>query len=183
MSPSSSSSCLFLVLCLILTFSLATAQQSTPLSSSCTIPSNLTNCRALTACSDCSGLKPTAQNGFLQCAWCQSKKVCENADSPALLNISYCPSGWCSGTKGCEAVCECSTWLPCSPHWGGQVILMLFYGFILSYGAKMIGDGSELLLEIMDPGMLHSTNHFPFHLSYFQFSYSFFFFEKELLED
>jgi Ca2+/Na+ antiporter len=31
---------------------------------------------------------------------------------------------------------------------------MAFYGFILSFGAKLIGDGSELLLEIMDPGII-----------------------------
>lgn len=44
--------------------------------------------------------------------------------------------------------------LPCSTSIGGNVFLMLAYGYLLFTAAKLISDGSELLLEVMNPGLL-----------------------------
>ena len=157
----------FFFFLLLSSFSLASSSSSssssttTPLSSSCALPKNLTSCALLTSCADCASFsRPSAKHnpGNLSCLWCASRALCMDSPQVSSLlssgNLSFCPSGFCHGEKGCAPFCECSTWLPCSPHWGGQVILMAFYGFILSFGAKMIGDGSELLLEIMDPGII-----------------------------
>eukprot|EP00033_Pygsuia_biforma_P003948 GCRY01004324.1.p1 GENE.GCRY01004324.1~~GCRY01004324.1.p1 ORF type:complete len:484 (+),score=131.65 GCRY01004324.1:156-1607(+) len=46
------------------------------------------------------------------------------------------------------------TLFPCSHTVIGNLVLMLFYGIILSRGAKLIADGSELLAEILDPGFV-----------------------------
>eukprot|EP00008_Paramoeba_atlantica_P006673 CAMPEP_0201480966 /NCGR_PEP_ID=MMETSP0151_2-20130828/5316_1 /ASSEMBLY_ACC=CAM_ASM_000257 /TAXON_ID=200890 /ORGANISM="Paramoeba atlantica, Strain 621/1 / CCAP 1560/9" /LENGTH=451 /DNA_ID=CAMNT_0047862967 /DNA_START=278 /DNA_END=1629 /DNA_ORIENTATION=+ len=43
---------------------------------------------------------------------------------------------------------------PVPPGAFGQLVLMAFYGIILAVGAKTIADGSELLLEILDPGIV-----------------------------
>ena len=43
---------------------------------------------------------------------------------------------------------------PCSESLFGSIILMGMYGNLLLVGANLIGDGSELLLEIMDPGLI-----------------------------
>lgn len=44
--------------------------------------------------------------------------------------------------------------LPCSTSVGGNLFLMLVYGYLLFTAAKFISDGSELLLEVMNPGLL-----------------------------
>eukprot|EP00850_Spirogloea_muscicola_P001943 SM000007S20903 [mRNA] locus=s7:782807:786568:+ [translate_table: standard] len=44
--------------------------------------------------------------------------------------------------------------LPCSSTLKGSCTLMLFYGYLLFKGAQLIADGSELLLEILDPGLI-----------------------------
>lgn len=36
----------------------------------------------------------------------------------------------------------------------GTILLMLGYGYVLLRGANLIADGSELLLEVMDPGVI-----------------------------
>ena len=43
---------------------------------------------------------------------------------------------------------------PCSDSLAGSLVLMGMYGNILLVGANLIGDGSELLLEVMDPGLI-----------------------------
>lgn len=61
--------------------------------------------------------------------------------------------GWCSGTQ-----CFCSqpwqSFWPYAAEIPGQLLLMLFYGAILAVGAKYIADGSELLMEVLDPGII-----------------------------
>ena len=44
--------------------------------------------------------------------------------------------------------------LPCSSSVGGSLMLMLGYGYVLLKGAEYISDGSERLLEVLDPGLI-----------------------------
>jgi len=44
--------------------------------------------------------------------------------------------------------------LPCSSSVSGNVFLMLAFGYILTVAAQMIGEGSELLLEVLNPGLV-----------------------------
>eukprot|EP01086_Lenisia_limosa_P012667 TRINITY_DN41160_c0_g1_i1.p1 TRINITY_DN41160_c0_g1~~TRINITY_DN41160_c0_g1_i1.p1 ORF type:complete len:478 (-),score=109.07 TRINITY_DN41160_c0_g1_i1:50-1483(-) len=55
----------------------------------------------------------------------------------------------------CAPWAEClSETFPCSHSVLGNLVLILFYGFIISKGATFIADGSELLMEILDPGLI-----------------------------
>ena len=62
--------------------------------------------------------------------------------------------GICSGSNCLCAEELCTNFWPCSPSFFGQIVLMAFYGVILAFGAKTISDGSELLMEILDPGIV-----------------------------
>lgn len=44
--------------------------------------------------------------------------------------------------------------LPCSTKVVGNIFLMFAYGALLLFAAKCISDGSELLLEVLDPGLI-----------------------------
>eukprot|EP00899_Mesostigma_viride_P029738 jgi/Mesvir1/994/Mv17534-RA.1 len=44
--------------------------------------------------------------------------------------------------------------LPCSTSVGGSFFLMVAFGYILFMSAQMISEGSELLLEVLDPGLI-----------------------------
>jgi len=37
---------------------------------------------------------------------------------------------------------------------GGSIILLLGYGYLLLKGAQLLSDGSEMLLEVLDPGII-----------------------------
>jgi len=54
-------------------------------------------------------------------------------------------------SQGCE---ETYGIFPCSETLGGSIILCMVYGQMLLIGADLIGDGSELLLEVMSPGLI-----------------------------
>lgn len=43
---------------------------------------------------------------------------------------------------------------PCSTSLPGTLLLIAGYGYMLLQGANLISDGSELLLEVMDPGLI-----------------------------
>ncbi|EIE26168.1 hypothetical protein COCSUDRAFT_61158 [Coccomyxa subellipsoidea C-169] len=43
---------------------------------------------------------------------------------------------------------------PCSTTLPGTIVLMLAYGFMLLQGANLLSDGSELLLEVLNPGII-----------------------------
>ncbi|KAK9907616.1 hypothetical protein WJX75_007049 [Coccomyxa subellipsoidea] len=43
---------------------------------------------------------------------------------------------------------------PCSTSLPGTIALMLAYGFMLLQGASLLSDGSELLLEVLNPGVI-----------------------------
>ena len=46
-------------------------------------------------------------------------------------------------------MCHCGSRLfPCGQFLGGQLLLMLLYGALLGVGAKLISDGSEILLDL-----------------------------------
>ena len=60
-------------------------------------------------------------------------------------------------TKSVHAaeVCEETYGLfPCSSSLPGSIFLCLMYGALLLKGANLISDGSELLLEVLDPGLI-----------------------------
>eukprot|EP00762_Andalucia_godoyi_P003799 ANDGO_08530.mRNA.1 hypothetical protein DICPUDRAFT_153287 len=50
--------------------------------------------------------------------------------------------------------CSPSDLFPCSHSIFGNIVLMAMYGFVLAVGAKIISDGSEMLLLIMNPGFI-----------------------------
>ena len=133
------------------------------------------NCSALSgageSCSECAA--------SLSCYWCPSsidarengtcgflaqlpfEPICETFFSSFLFFFSFFfilifqnNRGICTGDN---CVCEeelCPSYWPCSPDFFGQLVLMAFYGVILAVGAKTISDGSELLMEILDPGIV-----------------------------
>lgn len=56
---------------------------------------------------------------------------------------------------------ECAPWascldnyFPCSETVVGNLLLMAVYGYILAKGSKILADGSELLMEILNPGFI-----------------------------
>ena len=64
----------------------------------------------------------------------------------------------CSGGVCSQSQCYCTTpwddFWPYSARISGQLVLMLFYGALLATGAKYIADGSEMLMEVLDPGLI-----------------------------
>uniref|UniRef100_A0A7S4JKE2 Sodium/calcium exchanger membrane region domain-containing protein n=1 Tax=Paramoeba aestuarina TaxID=180227 RepID=A0A7S4JKE2_9EUKA len=101
------------------------------------------------SCSDCSQ--------HSQCYWCYNSTEDRTIGSCGFLadfEPDACPAGFCSGDN---CLCQeelCTNYWPCSPSIFGQIVLMAFYGVILAAGAKTISDGSELLMEILDPGIV-----------------------------
>lgn len=60
------------------------------------------------------------------------------------------------------AIClETYGFLPCSTSVGGNLFLMLGYGYLLFTAAKFISEGSELLLEVRIPSD-HNFIHYEF---------------------
>jgi Ca2+/Na+ antiporter len=65
-------------------------------------------------------------------------------------------------TCAIEDVDTCASWasclvddyFPCSTTITGNLFLVLVYGYILAKGSKILADGSELLMEILDPGFI-----------------------------
>jgi len=104
------------------------------------IPSNATVTSALSEdhCNNCSS--------HLGCFWCSESGICA---SQSQIPTENCTSGWCTGDS-CEDVCLdlCGSMFPCSKNIVGMVILILLYGLVLAGSAKMIADGSDMLLEI-----------------------------------
>lgn len=48
-----------------------------------------------------------------------------------------------------------SSALPCSStSLGGSISTLFIYGFCLLQGANLLSDGSEMLLEVLDPGLI-----------------------------
>jgi len=57
--------------------------------------------------------------------------------------------------KGSPKACEETYGLfPCSSSLTGSIFLTVTYGYLLLMGANLISDGSELLLEVLDPGLI-----------------------------
>jgi hypothetical protein len=44
--------------------------------------------------------------------------------------------------------------MPCSTSLGGNLSLLLIYGFMLLKAAQLLSDGSELLLAVLSPGII-----------------------------
>ena len=60
-----------------------------------------------------------------------------------------------SSIGGDEINPEClMVFFPCSKFWTGNLLLVAIYGYILSRAAKTIADGSELLLDVLHPGVI-----------------------------
>lgn len=113
-------------------------------------------CENITSCDKC------AHN--TSCLWCGPKmdnkpkhgtciSVAEIGKTNS-SNLTSCQSGWCQGDAcTCHHPCTDSIF-PCSDNIVGILILLGFYAVVLAYGAKLISDGSELLLEIFNPGII-----------------------------
>eukprot|EP00270_Netrium_digitus_P012395 TRINITY_DN401_c0_g1_i6.p1 TRINITY_DN401_c0_g1~~TRINITY_DN401_c0_g1_i6.p1 ORF type:complete len:648 (+),score=189.53 TRINITY_DN401_c0_g1_i6:189-2132(+) len=56
-----------------------------------------------------------------------------------------------TSTTECE---EAYGVLPCSTSLGGNIFLMLTYGYLLLIAAQLISEGSEMLLLVLDPGII-----------------------------
>ncbi|KYQ90435.1 hypothetical protein DLAC_09057 [Tieghemostelium lacteum] len=84
--------------------------------------------------------------------YCQENNKC-------ITNVTYdfvsewptCSKGWCNSDS---CACEMQSIWPTSGSLVGMLFLMLIYGCVLAFGAKLISDGSELLMEILDPGVI-----------------------------
>eukprot|EP01125_Pyxidicula_operculata_P016307 TRINITY_DN5592_c0_g1_i2.p1 TRINITY_DN5592_c0_g1~~TRINITY_DN5592_c0_g1_i2.p1 ORF type:complete len:534 (+),score=118.79 TRINITY_DN5592_c0_g1_i2:18-1619(+) len=59
-----------------------------------------------------------------------------------------------NGTHEIEGCDPKESFFPCSDNLYGNIILMIFYGYVLGRGANLIADGSELLLDILNPGLI-----------------------------
>jgi hypothetical protein len=91
-----------------------------------------------------------------ECFWCQWTKECASVEN---LNVfSNCSNiGWCTGDS-----CTCGLF-PSTGSLASMVLMMLFYGAILAFGAKMIADGAEELLELFpDSSTIIGTTRFVF---------------------
>lgn len=108
---------------------------------------NVDPCSVYTTCSQCAN--------YTNCGWCAEKKL-GSCYSVTFTNntVTYksnitCKS-WCNGGT-CQDICNppCTKSIfPCSENIVGQLILIAFYAITLSMGAKILSDGSELLLEL-----------------------------------
>jgi len=86
----------------------------------------------------------------------RDRGISEEGSLKAMLAESSASSASASNQADVKAfVCE-ETWgiFPCSSHAVASVFLMFAYGAFLLQAAKFISDGSELLLEILDPGII-----------------------------
>ena len=103
------------------------------------------SCSNFTSCATCSG--------EASCFWCESLGQCFSPPLNLPANVT-CSSGFCQ-TSACVCEKPCTEgYFPCSDTMVGILILLFFYGVLLAFGAKFISDGSELLLEILDPGII-----------------------------
>lgn len=53
-----------------------------------------------------------------------------------------------------ESCTETYGFLPCTTTVLGNVFLILVYSYLMFLGAKLLSDGSEILLEILGPGII-----------------------------
>ncbi|KAL9248579.1 Sodium/calcium exchanger NCL-like protein [Drosera capensis] len=61
------------------------------------------------------------------------------------LNTIFSSSDTCDETYG---------FMPCTTTWLGNLFLILVYGYLMYTGATFLSNGSELLLEVMGPGIV-----------------------------
>lgn len=102
--------------------------------------------RNCSSCADSSG----------KCAWCSDSAKTpwakEDTKNGKCVDVgakcdsnTLCTGAACAGI--CAEPCTNEIW-PCSHQWLGEILLILFWGVILAAGAKIISDGSELLLDL-----------------------------------
>jgi hypothetical protein len=117
-------------------------------------------CSSLLNCTFCSA----AINNT--CFWCatnlnnRTEGYCTSLINVTSEEIASCPL-WCTGPESECDPCSKGFW-PCSETITGQLVLVVFYGLLLAYGANMIADGSELLLEVRKPFFLAFLRLIPF---------------------
>ncbi|EAL68477.1 hypothetical protein DDB_G0278609 [Dictyostelium discoideum AX4] len=86
--------------------------------------------------------------------YCPSQKTCITDLNSGNSSWPTCKGGYCnSDSCQCYAQCMNTIW-PCSNTVVGDLMLMAAYGVLLAFGAKFISDGSEGLMEILDPGLI-----------------------------
>ncbi|KAM3745354.1 hypothetical protein ACB098_06G120300 [Castanea mollissima] len=69
----------------------------------------------------------------------------QTLQQPNLLHLNRLFSDTCTETYG---------FLPCTTTVLGNVFLILVYSYFMFLGAKLLSDGSEILLEILGPGII-----------------------------
>ncbi|KAF3965098.1 hypothetical protein CMV_010686 [Castanea mollissima] len=69
----------------------------------------------------------------------------QTLQQPYLLHLNRLFSDTCTETYG---------FLPCTTTVLGNVFLILVYSYFMFLGAKLLSDGSEILLEILGPGII-----------------------------
>ena len=78
--------------------------------------------------------------------------VAQKLAGPALPTVAKLAEGDAdAATEACE---ETYGIFPCSTGLAGSLVLIAGYGYMLLQGANLISDGSELLLAVMDPGLI-----------------------------
>ena len=78
--------------------------------------------------------------------------VAQKLSGPALPTVAKLAEGEAdAATEACE---ETYGIFPCSTGLAGSLVLIAGYGYMLLQGANLISDGSELLLAVMDPGLI-----------------------------
>ena len=73
----------------------------------------------------------------------------------SVIRLSGSPPAAAAGAAAAEEKCEQSYgFLPCTTTVLGNLFLVLTYGFLMYKAATYLSAGSELLLEIMGPGLV-----------------------------
>uniref|UniRef100_A0A1D1Z0I0 Vacuolar calcium ion transporter n=1 Tax=Anthurium amnicola TaxID=1678845 RepID=A0A1D1Z0I0_9ARAE len=72
-------------------------------------------------------------------------------DSQAILRLGRAASSFATGEAACEPTYGV---LPCTTTAVGNLFLLLVYGYLMFIGATFLSTGSELLLEILGPGIV-----------------------------
>lgn len=61
------------------------------------------------------------------------------------------PRSFYASSDSCE---QTYGFMPCTSTWIGNLFLILVYGYLLYLAATFLSSGSELLLEILGPGLI-----------------------------
>lgn len=87
-------------------------------------------------------------NGVYHSKWEYLRQVTSTSTSALLAGVGV---GGETELESCE---EVYGFFPCSTTFGGNLFLLLVYGFLLLKAASFLSAGSELLLTVLNPGII-----------------------------